>query len=273
MLMRNAPAPLPVGDPREHMLYSPSRLAVFEQCPLKFKFKYLDKVDVPSFVSIEAFMGDTVHRVLEELYVRVRDEGATPATEEMLALYHRVWDERWSPAVRVVKEGKSDADYRDEGARCIRLYCARHAPFRSGRVVALEERLTFALDGEGRFRMQGVVDRLTEKEGGHLEIHDYKTSARLPSPNDVRRDVQLALYQIGVERRWPEARSVTLIWHYLRHGREVRLRRTRESQERLVAATMARIERIRREEKFPARESALCRWCEFQPICPARVGK
>jgi putative RecB family exonuclease len=266
--VKTSALPAAAPGPFEGMVYSPSRLAAFEQCPLKFRFKYIDKADVPSFTSIEAFMGNVVHRTLEALYQQAR-EGGVPETPDMLVLYHRFWEEAWSPAVRVVKAGRTAGEYRDDGARCVRVYCDRHRPFQKGKVVALEERLTFALDEAGRFRMQGVVDRLTEKEEGRLEIHDYKTSARMPTPEDVRRDVQLALYQVGVEKRWPETRSVTLIWHYLRHGREVRFRRSPESQARLLVDTVARIERIERAEIFPARESPLCRWCEFQTICPA----
>jgi len=50
------------------MTYSHSRLETFESCPLKFKFQYVDKVDIPRRDSVEAFLGSRVHDALEELY-------------------------------------------------------------------------------------------------------------------------------------------------------------------------------------------------------------
>lgn len=50
------------------MLYSHSRLETFENCPLKFKYQYVEKVDVPRRDSIEAFLGSRVHETLEALY-------------------------------------------------------------------------------------------------------------------------------------------------------------------------------------------------------------
>ena len=47
--------------------YSHSRLSTFEQCPLKFKFQYIDKIEKAE-ESVEAFMGKRVHEVLEKLY-------------------------------------------------------------------------------------------------------------------------------------------------------------------------------------------------------------
>ena len=48
--------------------YSHSRIETFQQCRYKYKLQYIDriKVDVPA--TVEAFMGDLVHRTLEKLY-------------------------------------------------------------------------------------------------------------------------------------------------------------------------------------------------------------
>jgi hypothetical protein len=49
--------------------YSYSKLHTFDLCQAKYKFKYIDKPQVPNpIVGIETFMGDIVHYVLEKLY-------------------------------------------------------------------------------------------------------------------------------------------------------------------------------------------------------------
>ena len=47
--------------------FSYSRINTYNQCPQKFKIQYLDKV-FSDKNSIEAFMGQSVHSVLEKLY-------------------------------------------------------------------------------------------------------------------------------------------------------------------------------------------------------------
>ena len=49
-------------------IYSHSRLNTFEQCPQKFKLKYIDKVETDVEESVEAFLGSRAHETLEKLY-------------------------------------------------------------------------------------------------------------------------------------------------------------------------------------------------------------
>jgi len=53
------------------LLYSHSRLSSFEQCPQKFKLKYIDKAEVEVEETIERFLGSRVHDALEKRYVTV----------------------------------------------------------------------------------------------------------------------------------------------------------------------------------------------------------
>lgn len=56
------------------MIYSHSRLETFENCKLKFKYKYLDKIipEIPK--GIEAHLGTMVHETLEWLYKKVMEK-------------------------------------------------------------------------------------------------------------------------------------------------------------------------------------------------------
>ncbi|MFH1773915.1 MAG: PD-(D/E)XK nuclease family protein [Methanobacteriota archaeon] len=84
-------------------------------------------------------------------------------------------------------------------------------------------------------------------------------------------DEKVALYQIGVENLWGDAKSVDLIWHYLVHDKEIRSKRSTEAIEKLkaeIATLIEQIEMVEGEDRFPARESELCSWCEYQTLCP-----
>jgi len=254
------------------MVYSHSRLKTFENCRRKFAFQYIEKPDIVKRDSIEAFMGSRVHEALEELYKSVQME-RTPKWEEVRDSYEFGWDKNWNDEILIVRKEFSADDYRNVGRRCLQDYFVKHYPFAEGKTLALEEKIWVDLDGTGTYKLQGFIDRLTEQDDGTIEIHDYKTSNRVPSQEDVNRERQLALYQIGIEERWPDVTGVVLKWHYLRAGRIMVSRRSRESLEELKTETIQLIDTVedaKARNEFPPHESMLCDWCEFHSICPAK---
>ena len=56
----------------------------------------------------------------------------------------------------------------------------------------------FQLDKERDYWIRGYIDRLVLVDQSVLEIHDYKTSGKLPAQKEVDSDRQLAFYQMGV---------------------------------------------------------------------------
>lgn len=253
-------------------IFSHSRLSTFETCPRKFAFQYIEKPPIVKRTSIEAFMGSSAHEVLEKLYQSVQME-RTPKWEEIRDLYEGYWDRNLNDDVFIVRKEYTANDYRNVGRRCLQDYFVRHYPFRNSRILGLEERVLIDLDGTGQYKLQGYIDRISAPDDGMIEIHDYKTSRRLPSQEEVDRERQLALYQIGIADRWEHVQSVRLIWHYLRHDRALVSVRSQESLQQLKTDTCRVIDTIRQSEKeddFAPHESALCDWCDFQSLCPAK---
>jgi len=132
----------------------------------------------------------------------------------------------------------------------------------------LEKRIIIDLDKKGNYKLQGFMDRLTEKEPGHYEIHDYKTYSSLPEQSKADEDRQLALYTIGIEQEFGNVKDVELVWHYVVFGKEARSKRTREQLEQLRKETIERIMEIEACKKFEPKVSALCNWCQYQVVCP-----
>jgi putative RecB family exonuclease len=255
-------------------LYSHSRLSSFENCPRQFAFRYIEKPEIDKKETIEAFLGSRVHETLEKLYQDVEME-RTPKWDDVLEDYERRWDREWSDRVTIVRGEYTPEDYRNVGRRCLKEYFVRYFPFREGKIIGLEYRILVDL-AEGRedgYKLQGYIDRLVDLGNGEYEIHDYKTSRNVPEQDKLDDDRQLALYQIGVQVKYPDARKVHLIWHYVRQDKEVRSYRTREQLEALRAETITLIDTILEQTKrndFPPHETMLCDWCEFHDLCPAK---
>ena len=247
-------------------VYSHSRLSCYEQCPQKFKLQYIDKVETEIEESIEAFLGTRVHEALEKLY-RDHDHQKLDSLDELLAFVREEWKGNWSDAIVIVNTEYKPENYLRMAEKYLADYYKRYHPFDQGRTVALEERILINLDPAGTYKLQGYIDRLTELKDGFYEIHDYKTNSRLPLPEYIRTDRQLALYMIGVKNQYPDVTQVRLIWHFLKFDKEVDSTRTDAQLEELKQSTIQLIDTIEEDEEYAANPGGLCGWCEFKPLC------
>jgi putative RecB family exonuclease len=248
--------------------YSHSQLSTYETCPHQYKLAYINKIKTET-EGIEAFMGSRVHDALEKLY---RDLKVTKlnSLEDLLTFYHQSWEKHWNEMVQVIRKQYSAEDYRRLGEKCITDYYGRYYPFDQGRTLGIEENIYFPLEEEKGYSIRGFIDRVTLVDSSILEIHDYKTSNRLPTKEDVESDRQLAFYQMGVAKKWQGIQEVRLIWHYLTFDTEIHSSRTPDQLHQLRQATLELIQKIETDRRFFPKEGPLCDWCDYQGFCPKR---
>jgi putative RecB family exonuclease len=253
-------------------LYSHSRLSSFENCKKQFEFRYILKIPSES-ESIEAFVGKRVHEILERLYLFV-GRGQIPGVEKVVDRYQKLWEETYDgERVRIVREGTPLTFYRQLGEQCLRGYYARHYPFDEDETLGIEKRVVFPLDDAGEYQMQGIIDRISRARDGTIEIHDYKTGARVPSQKMLDQDRQLALYQIGLAGEYGDDVPFRLVWHYVAKNQTRTSTRTPEDLATLRTSTIERIDEIQQASEFPPRKIALCNWCEYKARCPLFVSE
>ena len=248
-------------------IYSYSRIETFRQCPLKYKFNYIDGIKRKT-QSIEAFMGSRFHEAMELLYKDIRFKA--PSVNELIEHYNNQWDEKYSDSVFIVKKERTPDDYRRIGIEAINDYYKRYYPFDQSRVLGIERAFVFSLDDKDEYRLKAIIDRISQAQDSSYEIHDYKTSSSLPDQQQVDKDIQLALYQIALEKMWQDVKKVKLVWHFVAHDKELISTRTKDELEAVRNQTIKLIDEIVVAKDFPAKESTLCRWCSYQEICPQR---
>ena len=247
--------------------YSHSQLSTYEKCPHQYKLAYIDKIEVET-EGIEAFMGSRVHDALEKLYRDLKVTKLNPL-EDLIQFYHQVWEKNWNGMIQIVRKGYTAENYRRLGEKCLTDYYHRYFPFEQGKTLGLEEYVTFVLDEEKSYWIRGYIDRLTLRDST-LEIHDYKTSNRLPTQEGVDIDRQLGFYQMGVEGKWKDIEAVRLVWHYLAFDVEIQSSRSREQLDQTRQEAIALIQKIQSETQFIPKEGPLCNWCGYQAFCPKR---
>ena len=244
--------------------YSPSRLQQYIQCPLKYRFQYVDGIKKEE-EGIEAFVGSRVHETLERMLTLKTDFDREPSYELAEELFLKAWDEKYHPAVVIRESDVTPDDYKRRGLMMLRNYFEIEPLHDFGELLDLEQRLNFHV---GEHSINGIVDRL-QRDGGKLHVIDYKTSKGQMSQAQADEDRQLALYELGLRQLYPDIEEIELHWYMLAHREVVTSIRDAEARRRLEDQISCLIEEIESALDFRPKESTLCGWCDYAAECAA----
>ena len=246
-------------------IYSYSRLSTFEQCSLKFKLRYIDKIVPKIEKSIEAHLGGVVHSTLEWIYSQVQ-EGNTPNIENTIDFYSKKWQEEYKEETLFIDKSLTQEHYFNKGVGFVIDYHTSNHPF-DDNTIEIEKKILINI---GEHKIQGFIDRLSYNlETNEYEIHDYKTSNSIPPKEKLEKDKQLALYCIAIKEEFGAEKEVKLIWHFLAYKKKFEVKKTNEQLEELKKEILNLIKKIESTKEFQANKSPLCKWCEYRDICPA----
>lgn len=250
-------------------MWSHSRVSTFDNCPKQYWFRYVAPRGAHRSrgQSIEAYMGSVVHRVLETVYHHTRRSGPPTREQAVGALVNWFAEGLSNPRrpVYIVRAGETAAQYLERARRCLDNFWSRWRPEHVEKTLGLEVQLYFKVGGQD---WQGILDRLVRVGPGEYQIHDYKTSARAKTQEQAERDGQLGLYAEGLRQAYPDAECIDTFHWFLQPGVVVATHVTPQRLEAVRADFTRATERILAATKWPAKPSALCRWCEFAEQCP-----
>ncbi len=254
--------------------FSYSRLQVFRQCPARYRLIYLEGRPAGG-ESIESFLGSRLHEALEWLY-RERRTGRNILFDDLLQEYRRLWREAWHGYIYIMDPAWDTDGYYQLGQRCLAGYHRRYAPFDEP-VDGTERVLTFPLDDHEQYVMTAVLDRIDQHGSGWWSIHDYKSGKRAITAAQAEKDLQMKIYYLALLKCRDDVERVDVVWHFLRHGREVALEDVGWHTGRITTMLKKRIDKARageaQAETLQPRESPLCNWCYYWDVCPAKSGQ
>ena len=270
--------------------FSYSSLQSYQKCPAQFQFRYIEKI-FKNDEGIEAFMGKRVHETIEYIYNQ-KKLGLNLSIDKIIEYHHSLWENKWHGRVAIVNRNilpvdrekniplwkKYAAFYFRTGEKCLTKFYSLNQPFDEN-VYANEYKMDFLIGNNSDYRIKGIVDRLDVDENGNWIIHDYKTGKRPYNQKEADQDMQLGLYQIGLEKTKKNINDVLLVWHFLQQSKEnilVYSRRSKSDLEKIIKKIISLIDEIRlkliKNEKFVAKKSILCNWCYYWQECPLQEG-
>jgi len=247
----------PTGDsaPRPAPRLSYTRLSLWEQCPLAYRFRYVDRLESES--SDAAAFGKAIHAALEHLVREHVAEERQGALDTDRASEH--WKRAFAEAALV------GAGRFEEGLRLVRSFVAEQGPLSAQGVLAIEAPFELTI---GEFTVIGFMDRVDRVGDEAIRILDYKSSRLLFAREELDSSLQASIYTLAAQRLWPWARRIEVGFWMLRHDLVQQTERTVEQLEatRLYVETLG--EAIRAATDYPSRPNPNCAYCDYRRGCP-----
>jgi putative RecB family exonuclease len=252
------------GMPTPLYTGSPSKLLAWLDCPRRYRMQYLDRPRPQARPQrAHTSVGIATHNVLRDFW-DLPPARRTPAG--VAELVRTAWidvgfrDPEQSMAWRLrVRDAVTDY-LRDTD--------------RDRQPVGIERSVSLKTDA---IAVTGRVDRLDDREG-ELVVVDYKTGRRVPTDDDARTSLPLALYAVAASRMFRRPCHRVELHHVPTRTVATHVH-TDDSLARKVAEAESIASDLRRADteyaelgvestRFPPRPSPLCTWCDFRAHCP-----
>lgn len=190
--------------------YSFSQIQCFQHCPLKYRYQYIDKIDVKEN-SLPLALWIAVHSTLEFLYNTIFSfSNKIPELAVLLWYFDEARSKEILSFIDDSDKWISDWYYK-RGISYISSYYTKFYPFNQVDFVKPEMNVTIQLSKD--ITLQGKIDRVDIK-GKAAEIIDYKTNQlRNNANNDLHRE-QIILYGLGLMQKY-EWRLDSIVWRLI----------------------------------------------------------
>lgn len=224
-----------------------SRLSDYNQCPLKFKFKYLEKHDLfkeDGTKSPHLVRGTNVHKALED-YVVAKTDPYTP----------------YVPHVSSMKEVESTKPWVDN-------FINNYVQVLPETQIAVDQNWNrvewFSRDAYYRVIMDLIAIRPSD-----IFIGDYKTGAFRDYDGGPSGKGQLHLSGAVALAMWPEIPEVMTAYAYVDHKKVITKKFTQEDKAGLIEHFDAESKKVNEDKTFRPTVNEYCKYCPAtKAMCP-----
>ncbi len=248
--------------------YSISRIQMYNSCPQKYKYRYIDKIIPPKGeVHLNALVGNCVHKTLEAIYRDYMRTNKWPDYKEIEAVYFDVWRAQNEDNIVIVHLSQDPDEFKQEGLQILKEYYDKENKEKKKDQTIAVERPFFVTLGE--YRLKAIIDRIDYRKEDVFIIHDYKTTSHFPERRNLEEDFQLPLYQIAVEETYPAGKEIVLTWHFLRFNKTITIKKSESGIEDIKKNIEDNIRVIELDRDFRPQQTPLCEYCPYQDVCSA----
>lgn len=233
----------------EDNTFSVSRINLWDQCPLAWKFHYLDHIS--ELTTSQAEIGKSVHNAIQQYTIQITNGKRIKDLSEIIG-----------EAVSEVSDGNLLNEVND----IMQNFVLTHS-FKPERIVGIEEDITVPI---GNYQFRGIIDLLEiDKDTGY--IVDYKSGRRIFSQAEANNSLQMSAYAMLAQKKNPELKNFKCKFDFVRHGDIVETERSLSDINVTEKYLVKKIETIlgaAEQGNFPANPGHFCDFCSYVDRCP-----
>jgi len=235
---------------------SASRVDIYQQCPRRYYYHYIEKLPRLDWDHFD--LGTLVHGVLELFHENFRSDDGKECNlgrlmKESFGKFRAKMDKRKKLSIEILIEARD----------ILKGYLDKIKQEGIGsEITSLEG--DFKIDLNDKYEIRGVIDRIDKDPDGMWHIKDYKTNK---NPKYMK-PFQLAVYGIYLLDKYPEVDRFRGSYVMLRfNGMLISYDFNKEDVEKERKDLIIYADRIIEEERWIAKPSRLCDWCDFKTVC------
>jgi DNA helicase II / ATP-dependent DNA helicase PcrA len=241
----------PCGEPLQ---LSASAIETYRTCPLKYLLQQVWGIRGGPQAAMT--FGTVMHLTIREFVREIRKQRKVPF-EEVAGIFDREWH------AAGFQDDYQEEEYRRAGLEQLQAFCTSYA---SAPADVLHQEKAFELPLDPNVVVFGRMDQINRLGPKEIEIVDYKTGN--PKREKQAKDsLQLSLYALAAQEVF-ELDAERLVFYNLTTNEAVATTRDAKALNKAKAIVAEVADEIRAGE-FPARAGFSCRYCDYQPICPA----
>lgn len=254
--------------------FSYSKFSLYKECPLKYKFRYIDKIkEKPKSFFV---FGEIVHSVLEYFFSKL----PPPPFEELIELIEKKWEMLDQEKKNLFSDEDKIEKIKEKIRNVIRNFYIKHKDNKEIPFL-LEYNSNVFIDG---IVTQVVVDKIEYKGDGKILIVDYKTGKK-----DLNRSMdQLYFYQKVCEKdeflvkklnekyreNYKNILVNNIVYYYVESLNEMVYKRATDDEinsfwDRVLKA----VDDIKSKKFDPKPNQLSCSYCDYKFICPVYEKK
>lgn len=254
--------------------FSYSKLLTLTLCPLRFKYRYIDKLPVEVEPQYATILGVTIHKALELFF---------PTTREYDQL-STLWNYVCYDLVEEEDRGNYIAPYKDprntflisekekriffnHGMKILdKYYHSNKHVFLADNYKLIKSELPF----EVKFKdwlLSGFIDKV-EQQGKDVFICDYKSGSKIPSQEEIEVNLQATFYSIAYRMEY-KRKEAGLYFHYLRTNTIRQTVREKKHFDDIATLLDESTKLVLSGKLDPTPSTEACKWCDYRSICPA----
>ncbi|OFV92735.1 MAG: hypothetical protein A3F68_06535 [Acidobacteria bacterium RIFCSPLOWO2_12_FULL_54_10] len=244
-----------MSNEKRDVTLSPSALETYLGCPLKYRFSATWQIPVPPGPAM--LFGSIMHGAVKEL-VQLMSNDPQKISEEAIG---KLWERHWKAGD--FRDAVQERMYRKLGEEQLR---GVWQVWKESGIQVLEQEKSFQFDW-GSAHIKGRIDQIHRNTAGETELVEYKTG-RPKTQKDAQESLQMTIYGKACEAALKIPIDRMILFNLSNQELLATSRKLKDYKE--VEEEIRQTSNGIQEGIFPPNPGFLCRYCDFQNLCPAQ---